>query len=360
MADFMSVLAASPHKASGAAQGKVLAGLSAAGLFVEVLSERIGVAEAASAPGLPPALADAFGLDAKPAARKPPLATDLATEQAAEQAAEPAPTPLAMPMVLAEGGGKERHVAPSRDTPETEVPARVERGPMAKQAAEMAATPAALTFAPRQELPMPHQASALAGAVSVGAAEAPGEVLAPLPAVGATLEPGKPLDASVAAATRQLGQFEHLARSGETPLRAALEAPVRSQGFPAELSDKIVWLSGRQAQVAELSLNPPQLGALEVRLSVSGSEAGAQFYSPHPQVREAIESALPKLRELLAQAGIALGDAQVRDEAFARGEPGAFARGAGGSNPSGEASASPAMAAGGVVRAGLGLVDLYA
>lgn len=353
MADFMSVLAASPHKAPGAAQGKALAGLSAAGLFVEVLSERIGVAEGAT-PGLPLTLTDAFGQDAKPASRKPPLPTDLA----AEQGAEPVPTPLAIPLALAEEGGKQRHVAPARDAPEM-LP-RVGRGPMAKQTWEMAATPAALALAPRQELPLSQQSPVLAGDVSVGAAESPGEALASLPLAGATQEPGKPLDNSVAAVTRQPGQVEHLARSADTPVRVALEAPPRSQGFPAELSEKIVWLVGRQAQVADLSLNPPQLGALEVRLSLSGGEAGAQFYSPHPQVREAIEAALPKLRELLAQAGIALGDAQVRDEAFARGEPGAFASGAGGSSPAAETSASAAMSVAGVVRAGLGLVDLYA
>ncbi|MDP2832674.1 MAG: flagellar hook-length control protein FliK [Pseudomonadota bacterium] len=158
-------------------------------------------------------------------------------------------------------------------------------------------------------------------------------------------------------ATRQLGQFEQAIRAPESRVQVALETPVRSQAFPAEFTEKVVWLAGRQSQWADMSLNPPQLGAIEVRLSLSGGEAGVQFFSPHPMVRDAIEAALPRLRELMAQAGIALGDAQVREEAFARREAGG-SRPAGGDAIPGEASfpvAPVAMSS----RAGIGLVDLY-
>jgi len=158
-------------------------------------------------------------------------------------------------------------------------------------------------------------------------------------------------------ATRQLGQFEQAIRAPESRVQVALEAPVRSQAFPAEFTEKVVWLAGRQSQWADMSLNPPQLGAVEVRLSLSGGEAGVQFFSPHPMVRDAIEAALPRLRELMAQAGIALGDAQVREEAFARREAGG-SRQAGSDAIPGEDS-FPVMPVAMSSRAGVGLVDLY-
>ena len=65
---------------------------------------------------------------------------------------------------------------------------------------------------------------------------------------------------------------------------------------------------------AELVLNPPQMGRVEVSLSISGDQATASFVSANPTVREALEAAMPRLREILADAGIQLGQAQVGAE----------------------------------------------
>ncbi len=68
-------------------------------------------------------------------------------------------------------------------------------------------------------------------------------------------------------------------------------------------------------QTAQLSLNPPNLGPLQVVLQVSGAHAHAMFVSEHQQVRDAVEQALPKLREQLAAGGMGLGSASVSDGA---------------------------------------------
>ena len=154
--------------------------------------------------------------------------------------------------------------------------------------------------------------------------------------------------------------FDQTLRPAEVRINAAIETPVRSPVFAAELGDKVVWLASRQGQFAELSLNPPQMGALEVRLNLSGNnDASAQFFSPNPIVREAIDAALPRLREMLAQAGINLGEAEVREHAFGRREQSAMR----GQNPAQEAEIPLHQAVmagvGGARSAGVGLVDLY-
>lgn len=145
------------------------------------------------------------------------------------------------------------------------------------------------------------------------------------------------------------------------PMQLAVDAPLRSPQFPQELGERVVWLAGRQGQVAEIALNPPHLGPLEVRLSLSGGEAGAQFFSPHPLVRDAIEAALPKLREMLAEAGVTLGQAQVRDETLSR--QGSFAQGDERHGAAGEEGGPQNLGVGAaglvVQRMGRGLVDLY-
>lgn len=93
-----------------------------------------------------------------------------------------------------------------------------------------------------------------------------------------------------------------------------IAAPMGSKGWSDEFSQKISWMSTQQNQVAELHLNPPELGPLDVMLKISDSQATAVFTSPHSAVRDAIENALPKLRELLADNGIMLGNTTVSDQ----------------------------------------------
>lgn len=94
----------------------------------------------------------------------------------------------------------------------------------------------------------------------------------------------------------------------------AINTPVGSHGWADEFSQKISWISTQQNQIAELHLNPPDLGPLNVVLKVTDNQATALFTSPHGAVREAVESSLPKLREVLADNGIMLGNATVSDQ----------------------------------------------
>jgi flagellar hook-length control protein FliK len=175
--------------------------------------------------------------------------------------------------------------------------------------------------------------------------------LSPLPTVRA--DAGAPTSISTA------HPFEQVLRQVESKVNAAIEAPVRSAAFASELADKVVWLSGRQGQLADLSLNPPQMGSLEVRLTVSGTDASAQFFSPNPVVRDAIDAALPKLRELMAQAGLSLGEAEVRDHAFSRREGAEMQSQAAAQDEDNVANQAVLVGVGMARSSGLGLVDVY-
>ncbi len=98
-----------------------------------------------------------------------------------------------------------------------------------------------------------------------------------------------------------------------------LELRVAAPGWGGELAQKVVWMATRQLQVAELRLNPPQLGPMEVMLTIGhdeGVQASVQFASPHLAVREAIEAALPRLREMMANNGISLGNVSISADSF--------------------------------------------
>lgn len=95
-----------------------------------------------------------------------------------------------------------------------------------------------------------------------------------------------------------------------------IETPVRDQSWASDFSQKIVWLASHDKQTAQLTLNPPQMGPIEISLSLSKDSASAFFVSANPEVRDAIETALPRLREMLAGAGIELGQTNVGAESF--------------------------------------------
>lgn len=85
-------------------------------------------------------------------------------------------------------------------------------------------------------------------------------------------------------------------------------------GTPAwdqALGQKVVWMVAGEQQSASLTLNPPDLGPLQVVLNVSNSQATATFIAAQPEVRQALEAAMPKLRDMLGEAGIQLGQASV-------------------------------------------------
>lgn len=83
-----------------------------------------------------------------------------------------------------------------------------------------------------------------------------------------------------------------------------------------DFAQKIVWLTTQHNQTAEIRLNPAHLGPVEVTLNIMQDQATAQFSSPHLAVREAIEAALPKLREMMAENGIELGNVTVGADSF--------------------------------------------
>lgn len=67
---------------------------------------------------------------------------------------------------------------------------------------------------------------------------------------------------------------------------------------------------------AEIHLNPPHLGPVEVRISMNqDQQASIQFVSAHAGVREAIEAAVPQLREMLGNQHVALADVNVSNQA---------------------------------------------
>ena len=95
------------------------------------------------------------------------------------------------------------------------------------------------------------------------------------------------------------------------PARLEVATPVQSPNWSGEVGQRVVWMARNNVQEAQLSINPPQLGPIEITLSLNDDQASARFVSPYAEVRDLLEQALPKLREMLAGAGVQLGQSEV-------------------------------------------------
>ena len=72
----------------------------------------------------------------------------------------------------------------------------------------------------------------------------------------------------------------------------------------------------QDVQSASVKINPPHLGPLEVKVSIANDQVNVSFASHHAQVREALDASIPRLREMLGDNGLQLGDANVTHRSF--------------------------------------------
>src|SRR5690606_30477730 len=139
---------------------------------------------------------------------------------------------------------------------------------------------------------------------------------------------------------------------------------VGTQDWNQALGQKVIWMVQGEQQSATLTLNPPELGPMQVTLKMQHNQATANFTAPQPEVRQALEAAMPRLREMLNEAGIQLGRSRVHDGSAQQQGQG-FADAQQHRHGSSNASSTAAMDATPVVshipvRGGNGMVDTFA
>ena len=183
-------------------------------------------------------------------------------------------------------------------------------------------------------------------------------------AVGDAIIKEAPADLSRLAAQLQPGALQQAAAAVAVPADK-LTGRVGTPAWDQQLGQKVVWMAAGGDQSATLTLNPPDLGPVQVVLTVTNDQADAAFMSAQPEVRQALEAAMPRLREMMSEAGIAFGSATVsagtpeQQHNGERAAPGERrGNGQGGGVSGGEIAIAPA--AGGRSRPSLSAVDTFA
>lgn len=150
----------------------------------------------------------------------------------------------------------------------------------------------------------------------------------------------------------------------EAPVPMQISLPLQDPNWAQAAGQRVLWMVKNETQSAELRINPPNLGPVEMRVTLNGNDqASVSFASPHAGVREALEAAFPRLRDMLGANGLVLADVNVSAQTFAeqrqspdyRGGAWQGLREADADGP-GEVAQAQVQA----IRTGTGLLDLYA
>jgi flagellar hook-length control protein FliK len=157
------------------------------------------------------------------------------------------------------------------------------------------------------------------------------------------------------------------ARQNDASPAIPVPTSVYDRNWNNDFAQKVTWIATHNKQSAELTLNPPSMGSIEISLKLDSSKstATAFFVSSNAEVRETIETSLPRLREMLAGAGIQLGQTHVGAESFRQASGNGQPTGQGASpswNDMDILASDPqeARSAVSLIGAGRGLIDMFA
>ena len=94
-------------------------------------------------------------------------------------------------------------------------------------------------------------------------------------------------------------------------LNSAITTNIQNPQWSQKMTEQVSFMLKGGFQQAEIKLNPAHLGPMEIKLTMNDDKATVSFVAQHAPVREALDSAIPRLREMLEQQGINLADVDV-------------------------------------------------
>jgi flagellar hook-length control protein FliK len=158
--------------------------------------------------------------------------------------------------------------------------------------------------------------------------------------------------AGVGASNTSLG----LSRTDTVNAMEAPSADLQGGHFDEDIGDAVRWMADQKIGHAHIKVTPNDLGTVEIRLRLEGDRIHADFASAQADVRQALESSLPRLRDMLGQHGFQLAHADVGQQHAPPSQGGGAHRGDGTGDAGEPAAETPRT----VRMTARGLVDAYA
>ncbi|MEZ9524499.1 flagellar hook-length control protein FliK [Enterovibrio norvegicus] len=123
---------------------------------------------------------------------------------------------------------------------------------------------------------------------------------------------------------------EHLAQQLATSLgnqstttaakldNAVAQTPLQMSQNQAEaanaLSERVNMMLSKNLKHVDIRLDPPEMGRMQIKLSMNQDQATVQFTVANTQARDLVEQSMPRLREMLQQQGLQLAQSSVQQQ----------------------------------------------
>ncbi|WP_076585516.1 flagellar hook-length control protein FliK [Vibrio ostreicida] len=107
--------------------------------------------------------------------------------------------------------------------------------------------------------------------------------------------------------------------TAQSPIRAdqqVAQAPLQLNRDLAgeQVAERVQMMMSKNLKNIDIRLDPPELGRLQIRMSMTGEGATVHFTVANQQARDVLEQSMPRLREMLAQQGLQLGESSVQQQ----------------------------------------------
>ncbi|AUW04318.1 flagellar hook-length control protein FliK [Vibrio campbellii] len=136
---------------------------------------------------------------------------------------------------------------------------------------------------------------------------------------GATNKQDKPdpqhgLAGQIQAAAGQQGVTAQQQARVDAAQQAQIPLQLTKELANDQVAEKVQIMMSKNLKNLDIRLDPPELGRMQIRMTMNNDLANVHFTVANPQARDLIEQTLPRLREMLAQQGMQLADSSVQQQ----------------------------------------------
>ena len=103
-------------------------------------------------------------------------------------------------------------------------------------------------------------------------------------------------------------------RADQAQASAQLPLQLNREMASDQMAERVQMMMSKNLKNIDIRLDPPELGRMQIRMNMNGDGATVHFTVANQQARDALEHSMPRLREMLAQQGVQLGDTSVQQQ----------------------------------------------
>lgn len=86
---------------------------------------------------------------------------------------------------------------------------------------------------------------------------------------------------------------------------------INRKDFGVAVKEKVMVAINQKLRQLDIRLDPPELGSMQVKLNLQNEQAAVNFVVQSQQAKEALEQHMGKLKDMLAQSGVDVGDTNI-------------------------------------------------